>query len=144
MRLCILLVFVMLALLSTQLIGRYVFGSPPSWTEEMAITLFGWIIMLAGSVGVRENFHVAIDFMTRDATSRLRVLIARAVLALTAVFGVVLSYSGYSYVMETRGLLSAALQYPIELLHLSALASGLLICLHSVARLLEGPGEGGS
>lgn len=137
MRLCILLVFVMLALLSTQLIGRYFFGSPPSWTEEMAITLFGWVIMLAGSVGVRENFHVAIDLLTRDSSSRLKALLTRVVLVMTAVFGGVLTYAGYAYVMETRGLLSAALQYPIELLHLSALVSGLLICLHAVARLLE-------
>ena len=137
MRLCILLVFVMLLLLSVQLIGRYFFGSPPSWTEEMAITLFGWVIMLAGSVGVRENFHVAIDLLTRESSAKLKAVMTRVVLAMTAVFGAVLTYAGYAYVVETRGLLSAALQYPIELLHVSALVSGLLITLHAVARFLE-------
>lgn len=137
MRLCIGLVFVMLALLTTQLVARYFFGSPPSWTEEVAITLFGWVIMLAGSVGVRENFHVAIDLFTRDKPSRKQAGMAKLVLLLTVGFGAVLTYAGYAYLMETRGLTSAALQYPIEALHLSALVAGILICFHAFARFIE-------
>lgn len=142
MSFCILLVYVMLLLLSTQLIARYFFGSPPSWAEEVAISLFAWVIMLAGSVGVRENFHVAVDLLSGDKPSILKRISDRLVLLLTLGFGGLLTVSGYSYVVETRGQMSAAMQYPIEALHLSAFVSGCLICLHALARFIEQPDGG--
>ncbi|MEQ6250974.1 TRAP transporter small permease subunit, partial [Sulfitobacter sp. HNIBRBA3233] len=50
-----------LGLLVTQVLMRYFLGSPPSWTEELAIILFAWLVLLYATVGLREGFHVAIE-----------------------------------------------------------------------------------
>jgi len=49
-----------------------------------------------------------------------------------------LAWSGWRYFADTRGSTSAAIGYPIELLHASALACGVLIALFALEALLEG------
>ena len=49
-----------------------------------------------------------------------------------------LAWSGWRYFAETHGITSAAIGYPIELLHASALACGVLIALFAVEALIEG------
>lgn len=50
----------MTVIISWQVFGRFVLGSSPSWTEQTALTLMIWYALLAGSVGVRERFHIQI------------------------------------------------------------------------------------
>lgn len=131
--LCGVMLFVMLGLLAAQVVMRYFFGAPPSWTEETAISLFAWVVLLYGTVGVREGFHVAVDFLPDTASPRLRRLSDRLVMVLIFSFGLLLCYAGQAYVVRTGGQRSAALQFPIEALHLAAPVCGVLLLLHSLA-----------
>lgn len=133
---CIGLIYVMLGLLSAQVFLRYFFGAPPSWTEELAVGLFCWLVLLYATIGLRERFHVVIDLLPEGAV-RLRALSDRLVHLLMLVFGIVLAYSGWAYVLRTHGQRSAALQLPIETLHLAAPVCGALMILHAVALILS-------
>lgn len=134
---CVAVLFVMLGLLAAQVVARYVFDAPPTWTEELAISLFAWLVLLYATVGVREGFHVAVDLLSESAPAVLRHTSDRIILALAVVLGVALSWSGWRYVVETGGQTSAAMQYPIEALHAAAPACGVLIVLHAVARFFN-------
>ncbi len=137
--LCSAIIFVMLAVLVTQVAMRYFLGSPPSWTEELAIILFAWLVLLYATVGLREGFHVAIDFIPARF-ARLDRWAHRWVAALAILFGCVTLMAGIAYVGRTSGQKTAALQMPIETLYLSVPVCGALFILHGVARLLT-PGE---
>ncbi len=139
---CVLVLFVMLGLLATQVVARYVFDAPPSWTEELAISLFAWLVLLYASVGVREGFHVAVDLLSRATPRAIRMVSDRIVLALTFVLGIALVLSGWRYTVDTAGQMSAALQYPIEALHAAAPAGGALIALHALARFVRPAPDG--
>ncbi|WP_212526118.1 TRAP transporter small permease [Actibacterium sp. MT2.3-13A] len=133
---CVMIIYLMLGLLSAQVFLRYFFGSPPSWTEEVAIILFAWLVLLYATVGVRERFHVAVDMMIVE-TTWLRVLLDKIVALAILGFGVVLFWAGLSYVERTAGQKSAALQIPIEVLHGAAPVCGALLAFHAMAILLS-------
>ena len=62
-------------------------------------------------------------------------------MAVSLGFGVLLVIAGYDYVEGTLGVVSAAIGFPIELLHLAAPVCGMLIVVHAAARLLGAESE---
>ncbi len=134
--LCTLVVYVMLGLLLAQVLMRYFLGSPPSWTEELAIILFAWLVLLYATVGVREKSHVSIETIPLRFT-KLRWISDRIVAVFIFGFGLVSLVAGLGYVQRTSGQKSAALQLPIEALYYSVPVCGALFILHASALLLE-------
>ncbi|MCQ8186094.1 TRAP transporter small permease [Parvularcula maris] len=69
-----------------QVIGRYVFGDAPSWSEQLSLYLLLWSVLLASAAGVREGFHIRItagqDRLPSDARKPLLLLIDALVLCL--------------------------------------------------------------
>lgn len=47
----------------TQVIMRYVFNNPLSWTEELARYLFIWFVYISGSYAVKYQRHVKLSFI---------------------------------------------------------------------------------
>lgn len=135
---CIAIIYSMLGLLVTQVLMRYFLGAPPSWTEELAIILFTWLVLLYATVGLREGFHVAIETVPAG-WPRLRRWADRWVAALAGLFGWVTLTAGLAYVARTGGQKTAALQIPIEVLYLSVPVCGALFMLHAVALMLAPP-----
>lgn len=133
---CVAIIYVMLGLLMTQILMRYFLGAPPSWTEEVAITLFAWLVLLYATVGFRDRFHVAIE--TIPVTwHRVRAASEWLVSGLVLIFGYITLTAGLAYVDRTSGQTSAALQWPIEALYLCVPVCGALLILHAVATLIE-------
>jgi TRAP-type C4-dicarboxylate transport system permease small subunit len=129
----------MLAALTYQVIARYFFNAPPTWTEEFSLAMFTWIVLLMGSVGVREGFHVLLDLWPSRLPAWLHATLTRGVQGLTLIVGLVLLQSGWAYVADTQGQVSAAITYPIEALHAAAPVCGLLMAVHTLAALLKSP-----
>lgn len=46
-----------------QVVARYVFNSPPAWTEELARFCQVWIVLLTSSICVRKGSHLAVDYL---------------------------------------------------------------------------------
>jgi TRAP-type C4-dicarboxylate transport system permease small subunit len=137
---------IMVGCIALQVVMRYVFGRTPSWTEELAVLMFSWTVMGGLALGVREGFHVRLDVLIKLAPSAGRPWAERAVEALTAAFGFYLAWSGLRFVDMTGGSVSAAIGFPIEILHAMAPVAGGLIGLFASWRMLghasaEAPAE---
>ncbi len=130
---------IMLACIALQVVMRYVFGNAPSWTEELALLMFSWCIMGGIALGVREGFHVRLDILLNVLPVHARRWMEAAIETATAAFGAYLAWSGLRFVDVTSGSVSAAIGYPIEMLHALAPVAGALTCLFAVWRLIEGP-----
>lgn len=129
---------IMLACIALQVVMRYVFGNAPSWTEELALLMFSWCIMGGIALGVREGFHVRLDILLNVLPPQVRRWMEAAIETATAAFGAYLAWSGLRFVDVTSGSISAAIGYPIEMLHALAPVAGALTCLFAVWRLIEG------
>ena len=65
------LIILMVALVSAvswQVISRYGFTSPSSWTEEVARFLLIWIGVLGAAWAVRTGVHLGLDVLPRKLT----------------------------------------------------------------------------
>ncbi|MFI4985883.1 MAG: TRAP transporter small permease [Alphaproteobacteria bacterium] len=120
-----------------QVISRYVFNAPLSWSDEAAIFLFAWMIMLVASLGVRERFHVRLTFFLTRLPRRLQDALNFLFLVAITAFGGVLVVEGMDLVGLVWGDTSPAIQYPAEALYLATPISGCLIVVHGIAALLK-------
>lgn len=126
---------VILCCVSFQVAMRYGFGAPPPWSEELALLMFSWLTIGGLAYGVHEGFHVALDIegLLPPFLRRFQ----RKILDLAAlIFGLYLAWSGWRFVDLTMGEKSAAIRYPIELLHSLPVASGALMALFAFGQLV--------
>ena len=133
----IVLFFTMVAVVFLQVVARYVFNSPPSWSEELARYCQVWIIILASSICIRKGSHLAVDYISHRLTWKINrgieiitnVLVVFYV-AVVAVFGVRLMLAGQYQV-------SPAIQIKMSLIYLVFPLGGLLMLIEAVLKTVE-------
>lgn len=128
---------VCMASLIYQVFTRYFIGRAAPWTEELALFLFTWIVLLAGSLGVREGFHVRLTLLLDVLPDAARLWTERLIALIVVFFGALLTHSGVDYVNGTFGQVSAAVRYPIEALTMAGPVAGALIVLHGLPNCIR-------
>ena len=123
----VVIVLLMLLTLSAQVFLRYVFGKALSWSEELALLGFAWVVVISTVIGIRRMSHARMDLVIG--------LLPKSLLLMSAL-GIFIAYAGWNYLLETRGATSAAIGFPIEFLYAAAPTFGVLIALFSFERLL--------
>lgn len=132
------MVVAMLGVLSAQVLLRYALNISLSWSEELSLGLFTWTVLLMAALGVREGFHVRMSLLIQRLPPGPRLWAEQAIHFATTAVGGFLAWSGWRYFADTHGTTSAAIGYPIEWLHASALVCGVLIALFALEALIEG------
>ncbi len=135
----VLLASVMLAAIGWQVAMRYLFNRPPSWTEELALLCFTWTMLLMLALGVRQAFHARIDLLIDKLPPAWSWKLEKLIGLMTAFFGGFLAIGGWRYMAETAASTSAAIAYPIYLLHGAAPVCGGLIVWFALEARLLGP-----
>lgn len=130
---------VMMISLILQIVFRYVFNASLSWSEELALFLFTWVVLLAGSVGVREHMHVRLVLIRDRFPPFGRKCFDFFAETLSMGFGLLLVVKGWDYIEITadQGMVSAAVRYPLEFLYLAAPLAGSLIVFHGAINLMH-------
>jgi TRAP-type transport system small permease protein len=136
------LAVVMLVALSLQVVMRYAFGQPLTWSEELAVACFGWAMLLAIAVGVRDGIHVRMDLLVDLLPRHFRLLLERLIALAIAGAGSFLAWSGWNYTTDSSGLTSAAMAYPMAWLYGSAPVCGALIAVFGLEHALFGAPAG--
>lgn len=126
----------MMMSLILQVFSRYVLGQGFTWTEELALFLFTWVVLLAATTAIRDDGHVRLQLFVDLLPGTARRIWMRLLTLSVLVFCVVFAMTGAEYVSATLGQVSAAVQYPIEALHMAAPVAGVLGAIHALARLL--------
>lgn len=117
-----------------QVISRFIFKDPSSFTDELATFLLIWV-GLAGAAYVKgKNEHLAIDILhTKLSPKNLnRMMIFINFLVIT--FSVSIMVIGGSWLVYTRfilGQLSASMQIPIGYVYMIVPISGLLMTYYA-------------
>jgi TRAP-type C4-dicarboxylate transport system permease small subunit len=130
---------IMLACIAVQVVMRYVFGNALSWSEELAILMFAWAALGGLALGVREGFHVRLTLLLDVLPAGARPWAERGIDLLTAAIGAYFVWSGWRYVDFTRGGTSAAIAYPIEILHGIAPVAGAFVLVFAIERIIFPP-----
>ena len=88
-----------------QVVLRYVFNSGFVWALEATSYLFGWMVMLGMSYGIKKGSHIGVDVIVQQFAPATRRAIGIAAALLSALYAAILLYGGYNYVdtMHTLG-----------------------------------------
>jgi TRAP-type C4-dicarboxylate transport system permease small subunit len=122
-------------------VSRYVPGIRPSaWTEELAIYLLVWLVLLGAALGFRSHAHLGMDYFVRkldpSAGHVVRIFgeLAVFVFAAFALLG-----GGWILVNETLAAnqTTPVLGLPVGWFYAATPVSGFFICAFAVERLLR-------
>lgn len=135
----VILASVMLAAIGWQVTMRYLFNRPPSWTEELALLCFTWTMLLMMALGVRQAFHARIDLLLNRLPGPWAQRLENVIGLMTLFFGGYLALGGWRYMVETATSTSAAIAYPIYMLHGAAPVCGALVAWFALELLVTQP-----
>ena len=97
----------------TQVVLRYVFNSGLIWALEATTYLFGWMVLIGISIGIRTNSHIAIDFVTERVPLRLRNALARAAIAASLLYTALMFYASWTLIVQLKLFGSLAHDIPL-------------------------------
>ncbi len=89
-----LLVFIMMLITSTEVIGRYVFNSPTTWAWPLNRQIFGVFILVAGAYTMSKREHIRIEILYDHFPPKLKMIARGIALASFVIFMGVLVWQG--------------------------------------------------
>ena len=115
-----------------QVIWRFVFNDPFSWSEELARYLQVWMVLLAASVCIHEGSHLAVDYLVHYLPFRHRKNLALLVTILMMVFVSGLIVAGIRMIITAQSQTSPALHVPMGVVYLVFPVAGILMLLETL------------
>lgn len=142
-----LLLTTMTVLTFAQVIARYVFNKGWFWALEATTYMFGWLVLLGISYGVKAGFHIGIDLAVKALPARGQRIAGVLAALLCLLYAAIMAIGSINYVetMYVLGIEAEDIALPRWLL-IAALPLGFLLLgyrlLELTRRILSGA-EGG-
>lgn len=97
-----------------QVVLRYGFNSGLLWALEATTYMFGWLVLIGISYGVRVSAHIGIDMVIRLVPPYARRLAGVATVGLSMVYAAAMAYGSYLYVAKLHMIGVEAQDIPVE------------------------------
>lgn len=123
------LVAVMSLLMLAQVISRYVFGKPFSFTEEAARLVFVWAVFLGAVEAFRRGAHVGIDLLFKLFPEKLQRWVSRFNAVVVAGVLILLIVSGIRVVKATSHVDLITIPLPASAVYFAVPFSALVMLL---------------
>jgi tripartite ATP-independent transporter DctM subunit len=131
------LLLLVIGLLLTGVVSRYVLSLPIVWIDEAASISFLWLAMLGSAIAIDRNEHLRLTLFLGLMPERMRGFVSTLALLLVATVILALLWPAYVYVREESFLTSAALNISVAW-RASAIVIGLaLMALIAVAHAVR-------
>lgn len=115
-----------------QVVWRFVFNNPFSWSEELARYLQVWMILLTSAVCVRKEKHLAVDYATHALPSRYSKILKFIIMIFIMFFTCIVIIYGIQMIVVTINQKTPALQIPILVVYLAFPITGILMFLEAL------------
>ena len=120
-----------------QVLGRYLFNAPPSWSEELARFLQVWIALLASALCIQQGMHLGVDYLLYAVPPRGRAVLEALVHVMVSGFLLLLLVQG-GKILEVAGVQSSpAMGINMWYAYLAVPVGAALMLLESVLKLGE-------
>ncbi|WP_369656414.1 TRAP transporter small permease [Variovorax sp. V213] len=119
-----------------QVVGRYVFNDTPTWAEGLALQLVLYVTALGVAVGVRDAGHIGLDSLVVLLPEALRLKVEILIHALVALFGAIMTWSGWVWTTLKWTDIKPMMGIPVGLDYLALVIAGLLIVLFSIEHIV--------
>jgi len=135
-QLVIILMFaVLIVTVFYQVLGRYLFNAPPSWSEELARFLQVWIALLASALCIQQGMHLGVDYLLYAVPPRGRAALEVLVHVLVTGFLLLLLVQGIKILEVAAVQSSPAMGINMWYAYLAVPVGAALMLLESVLKL---------
>jgi TRAP-type C4-dicarboxylate transport system permease small subunit len=121
-----------------QVLARYVFKWPLSWTEELMRYLFCWIILLGIGAVIKNNALISVtlfpNFIRNKSTLAGRITDSLITVA-QIIFFILLVYFGWKLALAAKTRLSSTLRLPFFYIYLALPLGGIIGLIESAFKL---------
>ena len=104
------LLVVAIGLIATaQVVGRYLLDNPLAWTQELASTLFAYLVFVGATIALKHHDHFAVDALVQKLPEKIRKWVeVFGILCVLAFCGLIVYY-GALLVGQSRDVTSEVL-----------------------------------
>jgi TRAP-type C4-dicarboxylate transport system permease small subunit len=128
----IVLFVVLISAVFLQVMARYAFNNPPTWTEELARYCQVWIIILASAICIRKGSHLAVDYLSHKFPPGLNRFIQILIAFLVAVYVAVVTVYGWRLMLVGHYQVSPAMQINMSYIYVIFPLGGILMFIEAV------------
>ncbi len=129
---CIVLFAGILLIMVCQVVCRYVFNTPLTWTEELARYCFIWACYLGAPVATRRGNHVAIVFVAERLPRTLGRPIGWAIQIFSLIFFLQLAFQGAILAVRSHTVEAITVPIPWSLIYLIVPLSAVLLIVQTL------------
>jgi TRAP-type C4-dicarboxylate transport system permease small subunit len=138
----LLIIFMALMVLNVtwQVVSRFIFQDPSSFTDELSRYLLIWVGMLGSAYVAGKNEHLAIDILINKLKGNAQIkllMFIQFLILIFALFVMVLGGSNLVYITFMLGQKSATLQLPLSFIYGIIPFSGLLIIYYEIVTIIQ-------
>jgi TRAP-type C4-dicarboxylate transport system permease small subunit len=138
--LLVVLMALMVINVTWQVVSRYVFQDPSSFTDELARYMLIWVGMLGSAYVAGKKEHLAIDILLTSLKEKSQPKLMLFIDACVLVFALTIMVIGGSnlvYITFILGQKSAALQIPLAYVYVIIPFSGLLVIYYQLVAISQ-------
>lgn len=121
-----------------QVVSRYVFNSPSTFTEDLLGYSFVWLTLLGTTILFSKKEHMNIDFIVEKLSKRVRAFIDILIDLLVIVVAIGIFIYGGLKVIEIGGLqMSPTLNIPLSYVYVILPITGILLIIICACNIYE-------
>jgi len=128
----VILFIILISAVLIQVISRYVFNNPPSWTEELARYCQVWLIILTSSICIKKGNHLAVDYLSHKFSIKTNRIIKFTISILIVMYLCVVVVFGIRLVAVGDYQVSPAMQIKMSYIYLIFPIGGFIMLLEAV------------
>lgn len=128
---CVLLVTT-LGLVVLQVVTRYVFDTPLTWTEELARFALVWLTFVAAGFVMARRLHIAVDLLASKLSRAGGVVLDTFALIVVVVVSGTVAWFGVGFTENAAGRDAPASGLPMSVIYSAAVVGFGLIFIHAL------------
>lgn len=131
------LVGVLVLLVLSGILARYIFNHSLAWSDELAGLLFVWLTMTGSVAAMRRKSHMAMGVVIKMLAPARQRIAGLCVTGLVVAFLVIMLREGIGLAHLTMGDVSPVLDLPVSLYYLSVPFAGALMLPFALRQLAD-------
>ena len=119
---------IMLLLMMIVVVGRYIFGIVPAWSEELALYLMSWLGFLSAASLEKNREHIRISIIEKVYPWAVMNICNTVRYIVKLIFSILLAYYGFILSMRATGYF-ASVEIPRKLTFIPGAVAGVIMTL---------------
>lgn len=133
-------ILVMSAMLTYEVVLRYLFNSPTIWVQEVSVYVFMWTMLAGASYTLMLGKHVRIDLVFDQFPPKVQMVLDVITNGIGALFSAVVTFQAYEMIVSSlrfNKVSATMLRVPIWILQLSLFLGFLLLTLQFLLMMVQ-------